>query len=167
MRTIASTFRTELEASNSSEVVLVFATVTHPDLDVALCFNSDVKNYLYNGQLFLGVAFSISLLSDDINPPQAKVSIPNVDRSIGEAVLGLSTSPRIKIEVFAKSDFTDDDPRVPVGTPIVEYSAPSLFLKNISCDALGFTADIYSYDLASEPWPSIRSTPERLPGLYR
>lgn len=166
-RAIASTLRTQLEASNSSETVLIFATITHPDLLVPITLCSDIKDYVYNGYTYLGAAFSIMLLSDDVNPPTAKASIPNVDQRIGAAVLGTATSPRIKLEVLAKSDFTDDSPRVPIGTPTVDYSAPDLFLRNVTCDVLGFTADIYSYDLASEPWPSIRTTPDRTPALYR
>jgi len=167
MRTLGTSFRTAIEASNSSEVVLIFATITHPTLVSPIYVNSDIKNYVLGGNTFLGTAMSVSLLSDQISAPSAKISIPNVDRAIGEAVLGLRTSPQIKLEVYARSDFDNSDPRVAIGTPVVEYSAPLLFLRNVSCDALGFTADLNSYDLSSEPWPAIRSTKNRLPGLYR
>ena len=167
MRTVAGPFRTAIESSNSSEAVLIFATITHPDLFAPIYFNSDIKNYVLGGNTYLGTAMSVSLLSDQTNAPSAKISIPNVDRAIGEAVLELRTSPQIKLEVHARSDFDGSDPRVAIGTPTAEYSAPLLFLRNVSCDALGFTADLNSYDLSSEPWPAIRSTKDRLPGLYR
>lgn len=167
MRTLANTFRTSIESSNSSEVVLIFATITHPDLDSTIYLNSDITDYVLNGNTYLGVAFSCSLLTDQIGMPQAKISIPNVDRRIGESVLVLKSSPQIKLEVYAKSDFSDAIPRVAIGTPSVAYSAPALFLKNVSCDAVGYSADLNSYDLSSEPYPAARSTRERLPGLYR
>ena len=167
MRTVAGPFRTAIESSNSSEAVLIFATITHPDLFAPIYVNSDIKNYVLGGNTYLGTAMSVSLLSDQTNAPSAKISIPNVDRAIGEAVLELRTSPQIKLEVYARSDFDTSDPRVAIGTPTVEYSAPFLFLRNVTCDALGFTADLNSYDLSSEPWPLIRSTKSRLPGLYR
>jgi hypothetical protein len=167
MRTLGNNFRTTIESSNSSEVVLLFVTVTHPTLESPIYLNSDIKDYVLNGNTYLGAALTISLLSDQIAAPQAKVSIPNVDRSIGQAVLALTTSPQIKLELYARSDFDSSDPRQAIGTPTVEYSAPFLFLRNVTCDAVGFTADLLSYDLSSEPWPSIRSTKNRLPGLYR
>lgn len=167
MRVIASTFRTAIEASQSSEVVVIFVTITHPSLDEVLYFNSDIRDYILNGNQHIGTGLDISLLSDDTNAPRASVTIPNVDRRIGEAILGLTFSPQIKMEVYAASDWDFGNPANPKWTPVVEYSAPILFLKNITCDALTFKADIMSYDLTSEPWPAIRSTRERLPGLYR
>jgi Domain of unknown function (DUF1833) len=167
MRVIASTFRTAIEASNSSEVSVLFVTLTHPNLVTPLYFNSDIRDYALNGNTYLGAALSISILSDDSNLPQAKVSIPNVDRMIGETVLGLITSPRISLEMYAASDWDVGNPANPIVVPTREYSAPLLFLRNVTCDAIGFTAEIISYDVTSEPWPATRTTRERLPGLYR
>jgi Domain of unknown function (DUF1833) len=167
MRTIASTFRANIEASNTSEVVLIFVTITHPDLDAPLYFNSDIRDYILNDNQYIGAALSVSLLSDENSAPTAKLSIPNVDQIIGETVLNLSTSPQFRMEVYAASDWDTNNPANALGTPTVEYTAPFLFLRNVACDVLGFTADIISYDLTSEPWPAIRSTADRLPGLFR
>lgn len=167
MRVLASTFRDSIEAPNSSEVLVIFVTITHPNLATPLYVNSDIRDYVLNGNTYTGAVLSISILSDDSNAPVAKVSIPNVDRIIGETVLGLITSPRISMEVYAASDWDTNNPANPLGTPTREYSAPLLFLRNVTCDVVSFTADIISYDLTSEPWPAIRTTPERLPGLYR
>lgn len=167
MRTLGNSFRTTIESSSSAEIVLIFVTITHPTLEAPIFLNNDIKDYILNGNTYLGAAISISLLSDEIGMPKAKVSIPNVDRAIGEAVLGLTTSPQIEMDVYARSDFDNSDPRVAIGTPTVEYRAQLLFLRNVTCDPLGFTADLLSYDLSSEPWPAIRSTKNRLPGLYR
>lgn len=166
-RTISTTFRDSAEAEQTSETFVVMATVTHPNLLVPIRVNSDIVDYIYNGDIYFGVAFAISLLSDDEQPPKAQVMIPNVDQTVGEAILTISTSPRIKIELFARSDFNSDTPRRAIGIPTVEYSAPELFLRNVTCDAVALTADIFSYDVSTEPWPRIRSTPDLLPGLFR
>lgn len=166
MRTVTPGFRTTLESSSASDLGIIFATITHPDLESALTVNSDIADYILGGVTFLGTAFSAALLTDDDQPPKATVSIQNVDRAIGEAVQLLSTSPKIKLEIYARSDFDNSTPRNPVGTPSVQYSASGLFLTNITCDALGFTADLTTYDIASEPWPAIRSTVDRLPALF-
>lgn len=167
MRVLASTFRAAMEASNSSEVPVLFVTITHPDMLIPIYLNSDIRDYVLNGNTFIGAAIDISILSDDSNPPQAKVTIPNVDRRIGDAVLGISTSPILQIELYAASDFTTDSPAQPIGTPTREYVAPYLQMSNVKCDALNYGADLKSFDLTPEPWPAIRTTRERLPGLYR
>lgn len=165
MRTLGAAFRGELESVFSGEVIVCFVTIDHTDLLVPIRVNSDIVDYVYNGDTYTGAAFAISLLSDNEQAPRLQASINNVDRIIGETVLALTSAPRIKIELFAKSDFTDAIPRVASGTPTVEYSAPHLFLRNVSCDAMALSGDVVGYDFSTEPWPAIRSTPDKLPGL--
>lgn len=165
-RTLSTAFRTTLEASHASDLAIIFATVTHDSLEVPIRVNSDIMDYVLNGETYLGAAFTISLLTDDDSPPIGRVAIHNVDRAIGEAVQLLSTSPKIALAIYARSDFDESDPRVAVGTPAVQYSVPGMFLKNISCDVMSFTGDLTTFDITSEPWPAIRSTVDRLPALF-
>ena len=158
-RAISTDFRDAVEASRSSEVIVIFATITHASLAEPVRVNSDVVDYEYNGDLYSGAAFALTLLTDDEQPPRAQVSIHNVAQALGRAVQALSSSPAILIEIMVKSDFDDSDPRVAIGTPVVEYSAPGLLLQNVKCDVLTMSADIVGYDLTTEPWPSIRSPP--------
>lgn len=166
MRTLASSFRSALEARYNGDAIVIFATVTHGDLASPLYFNSDIVNYVYGGNTYIGAAFALTLVTDDEQTPQAKVAIHNVDQVIGSTIQGLATSPAIAIQIFAKSDFTDDNPRVVIATPTVEYSAPILYLRNVSCDAMQLSADLYSMDISTEPWPAIRATKDRVPGLF-
>jgi len=167
MRTISATFRDEIESTNGQDVVIIFATITHPALAVPICVNSDVADYVYNGNTYFGTGISISFVSDDDNPPQAKVTVPNVDRRIGEAVLAMTDAAQIKLELLVKSDFDNSTPRNPIGTPAPEYVAQLMFLRNVQFDAMQFTADILSYDITTEPWPAIRTTPAVTPALFR
>jgi hypothetical protein len=174
MRTISAGFRDEIESSNGQDVLIIFATITHPTLDGPICVNSDITDYVYNSptgdgtsRTYFGTGISLSFLSDDDNPPQAKVTVPNVDRRIGEAVLNADDAPQIKIELLVKSDFDNSTPRNPIGTPTPEYTAQLMFLRNVQWDAMQFTADILSYDISTEPWPAIRTTPSTTPALFR
>jgi hypothetical protein len=166
-REITANLRTELEASRSGEFLVFFAEITHPDLIEPYRFNSDLVDYVYEGETWLGAGFEVSLMSDDESPARARVSIHNVDQAIGEAIRAIATSPRIDMKVCAQSDFSDANPRVEIGTPVVEYSAPYLELRNVKCDAQFITGDLVGPDLTAEPWPSIRSTKDKLPGLFR
>lgn len=168
MRNITGAFRAILEQSNSSEVIVIFATITHPSLLQTLYFNSDIIDYSYQSNIYKGVAFSLSLLTDDQNmPARAQVSIQNVDQAIGAAVQALASPPTIGIQIFIKSDFDNGNPRLPISTPGVEFSAQGLKLQNVKADAMTMSADLVGMDLTAEPWPAIRSTQKRLPGLYR
>ena len=167
MRTITAGFRDEIESTNGQDVIVIFATVSLPSLETPFYVNSDVTDYVYNGVTYYGVGFSMSFLTDDDNPPQAKVAIPNVDRRIGEALLSITDAPQLAIVLLTKSDFTNDTPRQQIGTPTPEYTAPLMFLRNVQWDAMQFTADVLSYDIASEPWPRIRTTPADTPALFR
>lgn len=166
-RTISTGFRDFAEASEGQDVIVMFATITHASLIEPITVNSDIADYILGGVTYLGVAFSLQMLTDDENPPKASVGIQNVDQAIGEAVLALNSSPQIKIEIYLKSDFDNSTPRNPIGTPAPEYVAQELLLQNVKCDVMTMTADLMAYDITTEPWPSIRSTQDRLPGLYR
>jgi hypothetical protein len=160
-------FRNAIEASISDENLVIFATISHPDLIEPYRFNSDVVDYVYDGDTYVAAAFQMTLLSDDEQPPRAQAAIHNVDQLIGDIIQSLETPPRIDIHVFVASDFTDADPRVEIDTAVIEYWAPHLLLRNVKCSAETLTGEIVGADLTAEPWPAIRSTKERLPGLFR
>lgn len=165
MRTLTAAFRTELESPQSGELPITFATITHPDLLNPIWVNNDIVDYVYNGNTYLGTAFEIARLNDDEQQPRVRFAINNVDQSIGELFLGFRSAPAVKIELFARSDFTEDIPRVAVGTPTVQFSAAHLLLRNISGDVMTISGELCGQDFAREPWPAIRSTPDIMPAL--
>ncbi len=169
MRTLSTAFRTSLEASANPDAVMVFATITHATLADPIRVVNDIVDYQWQGNRFTGVPFMIELLSDTDAPPTAKSRMQNVNGVIGQAVLGLVSSPRIQLDILASSDFADpvDNLRVEIGSPTAEYSAPRLRLRNVSGDAMMVEGELYSFDLSREPYPVIRTTKDRLPGLYR
>lgn len=181
-RPLSTSFRNALQASSSSELVLIFATITHDDLltpirvvseDENGCsfYGGEIVNYRYGGNLFRGCPFAFELPTDDDRLPRGRVTVADPTRTITMTLLGLSDSPRLKIELMKLSDFSDaidsDNARNPSGTPIVEYTADYLFLRNVAGDAMAVEADVVTYDLIGEPWPLLRSTQDRLPGLFR
>ena len=167
MRDISTGFRDEIEGSQTTATIVIFATITHPQLSQPIAVNTDIVDYNYNGAVFRGCAFSLTELSDDEQTPRAQVSIENVDQVIGEAIQALPDSPVIKFEILLKSDFDDAVPRNPIGTPVAEFTAPFLKLQNVKCDVLSLTGELIGIDLTTEPAFAIRSTKDKAPGLYR
>lgn len=181
-RSLSQGYRNELEASRSGEVTLVFATITHPDIVEPIRVVSDVVDYLRTENdlagtpvsvRYIGIPFEVELLTDGDSPPRGKLTIQNVDQAVGAAIEHMTDSPRLRLEILVLSDFGDITmvdarrTRQPLGTPVIEYSAAHLALKNITGNAISVSAEITVYDVQREPWPGIRTTQNRLPGLYR
>ena len=167
-RSLTAPFRYSLERQETGEALIVFVTITHPDLPAAIRVANDAVDYVCNGDTYIGFPFDISLISDGDKPPSARLTVQNVDRRLGEAVRDLASPPRLRIDLLAASDFDETaDPRVPAaGEPSAEYTAASLFLSNVRGDAF-LDGEITGWNYLQEVWPGIRATQNRLPGLYR
>jgi uncharacterized protein DUF1833 len=169
MRTLSSSFRDELQGPLSAEVVLLLVTLTHETMPTPIRFCSDTVDYVYQGDTYVGASFYIAPISDNEGPQKTRAVIQNVDRRIGEAILALAPPAiQMEVQVFAGSSGWDSSiPRQPVGTPSPEYIAQELFLRNIQCDPIQISADVTGPDHSTEPWPSIRATPDLLPAIFR
>jgi len=181
-RDLSTIARTQVEAQFSSEVWLWFATITHDDLPDPIRVvceglgsisykNGGIVNYQLNGDLYLACPFKLEWISDDGTAPKAKVTVPDVDRSIGVEVLLLTDSPQIGFQLCKLSDwlttFGSNNERLHSGTITPEVSADFFFLRNVSGDAMQVTADLTTYDISVEPWPKYRATQDRLPWIAR
>jgi hypothetical protein len=166
-RAISSSFRRELEEPRSEEFVVVLLTISDTTLRTPIRVANDTVSYIYNGDTYVGFPFEVELVDDSIRIPTGRIRIQNVDRQIGEAILNLTDSPILTITVLASADFgaLSNGVRAPLGTPTVEYEAINLIFNNISVNAMEVTGELGSFDMTNEPWPAIRSTADRLPGL--
>jgi hypothetical protein len=168
-RTLSASLKRVLGSQEQDEALICFLTITHALLSDPVRVCSDTVDYVWNGATFIGFPFDLQILSDNDEPPTAKLSIQNVDRRIGEAVQLLDSPARLRIDVLAASWFNASaTPRVALGdTPFADYTADKLFLTNVKADALAVSADIVSWNYTQEIWPGIRATQDRLPGLFR
>lgn len=171
-RALSQTFRRELEEPRSAEFLVVLLTIEAPTLADPIRVANDTVNYNYNGDTYLGFPFEFELVDDSASGriPTGRIRIQNVDRQIGEAIVNLTQSPSVTITILASADFADtlsgDDERFPiVDEPVIEYQATNLMFTNISVNAMEITSELISFDMTSEPWPAVRTTTDRLPGL--
>jgi Domain of unknown function (DUF1833) len=118
-RNVTSAFRRTAESSFSDEVDLCFLTISHPTLSEPIRVVWDTKDFIYGGYTWTGFPFDLEILSDDEQPPQARLVIQNVDPRIGDTIRALTSPPRLKIELLSSADFDlTVDPRVesaPIG----------------------------------------------------
>lgn len=166
-RPLSTAFRRELEEPRSTEFIVILLTISDTSLKEPIRVANDTVSYIYNGDTYVGFPFEMELLDDTIRLPTGRIRIQNVDRQIGEAILALTDPPTLTITVLASSDFgpISNGAREPLGTPTVEYEATNLIFNNISVNVTEVTGELGSFDMTNEPWPAIRSTADRLPGL--
>ncbi|MBB99196.1 MAG: hypothetical protein CML67_06625 [Rhodobacteraceae bacterium] len=167
-RAIPSDLARELEGPETAETLLVFLRIGHRRLSRDLLIVSDGADYLIDGETWTGFDFDIRLLSDTDQPPRTELTVQNVDRRIGEAILSLDSPARLDIDVIPASQFdTSADPRVPLVNPVARaYSARHLALVDVTADVLQLRGTIRSWDYTQEAWPSMRATQDAFPGLY-
>lgn len=178
-RTLTAARRLDLDSPYSGDVELVFLTATHAQLANAIRVVNDAAlpkgqpiEYQRGSYNWLGLPFNIILPTDtDQGPPRARIEIPNVDRKVGELFALIDDSPRITLEVIVASQFTRLNPPNEhvwyAAAPSVDYTADWLRLANVQVDAMMCAAEFVGPDLTTEPWPDLRATKGRLPGLYR
>lgn len=194
-RTISTAFLADLEALNAADKEIVLITVSYPSFTVRLC--RDVVDHVWQGDTYFAAMFDIEFLSDDENEPRGVIRIPNADRLIGESILAIEEAPSLRIDILQGSTFgalqlfafqrnafqgnaffnvSFTTTEATAGTcsettlygnadPII--TADNLYLRNVRCTAQVVEADIVTIDLSVEPYPGVRATKDRLPGLYR
>lgn len=167
-RSLSTTFRSNIEDPHADDPAVVFLTFSHDDWADDYRFCWDTKDFVLDGETYLGFPFALELLTDSEDAPSGRLAVQNVDRMIGEAVRDLTDSPTLQIDVYAASDWDlTADPRTPLGTPTLQYSAANLYLREVSVDVAAVEAFLRSWDFVREPWPSKRATQTDLSGLYR
>lgn len=184
MRVYTASTRHSLQSHNFTDLLLVFAVITHPNLgepvrvvteDVnGVSFSADGKpiNYKYESKLYYALPFTFQFLSDDDNPPSSKLAIQNVDLRIGEAINRITTPAQFSFTVLKLSDFNtgvaldSDNAYSPTGTPEVLYRAPFLWLRNVTGTDDVITADIKTLDIDKELATKNRITSDRVPAVY-
>lgn len=170
MRQISTTFRDVLEARGSGTFPVIFLAIGHPELHQGFVrLVNDVVDFVWQGETWVGFPFSFELLSDDESPPTAKLRVQNVDRRLGEIVQAIPSAPTLEASILSSADFSDYNgtARVEIGTPVPEYVASNMKLRNIRVDAQIIEGELMTYDPTAEPYPSTRSTRDRMPGLFR
>jgi hypothetical protein len=171
-RSLTTAFRRDLEVSRATDVVLMFLTFSHDSWATDVYLVNDVVNYTYGGNLYIGFPFQLTLLTDDERPPRGQFTVQNVDRRIGELLMGLVFSPVLKIEVLAGSGWNaaidvPTNSRLPIGSPAAELVAQRLQLWEITVTAATVVVTFGPPDISQEFWPTPRATKQNTPGLFR
>lgn len=159
MRSFSVAFRSAIEQQYSTAIPLVLVKITHERLNEPIYVANNTEDVVSNGITYTGFPFELTLPSEEEDAGQSlgRISIQNVDRAISNAIFSLTGPLTISLYIVL-----DDDP------DDVEFELLDLVLRNVSGDAMTVSGDIgLRYDLSAVPYPGLRATQARCPGLWR
>jgi len=153
---------------SSSDALIAFVTITHPNLADPIRVVSDVVDYVKDGHTFTGVVFEFKVVSDNEQAPHAEIKVPNVDRRVSQALRSSRERAKIQLQVCNAADFDlTVFPRIEIGSSTSIYEFAEFELADVSADVSMLTGRVVLRDYAQEPWPRITATSLRLPGMAR
>lgn len=167
-RSDAEAQRLTLELESAPDALIAFLTIEHPALASPIRVVSDVMAYVVDGFRFEGIPFNVKALTDTDSGPRTQIVMQNLDRRIGEALRRSDTRAKVRLELRSSADFDlSQDPRVELSSTAPIYAFRYFELVNAEGDVAQLVGDIELADYSVEPWPNVRATQDRLPGLFR
>lgn len=151
----SDTARIEALSQHSADPFLVLLTLTHETLAEPVYIVRNREKIISRGNTYLAYPFEIDLPTDNDEAPEARITIANVSRAIGNALEKLVTPPTALIEIILAS--APDD---------VERSWDDFELTEVSFDAMRMTGTLAQRQVWSEFYPRYRVTPKDFPGLF-
>lgn len=157
-RVFPASTREVIEEWRSGDVVIILATITHPEMSEPVRLANNNEDVVSNGLTYLGFPFKIELPSETDDAPKGRMGIQNVDRRIGLEILSVRhlAPSKLRIQVVLASD-----------PDSVWLDYKNFSLRDVRGDALQITGVIDKRDSGRDPWPGKRSTKADFPNLYR
>ena len=156
-----------LNAEATEDALLTFAEISHPLLTVPMRVVTDVLPYSWGGNEWHPVVFEFEAINDDERMPEARITLPTIDRTIAAALIALPARARISVWVLTSADFDlTQEPRTPVDTPVPLLEMLNLDLVDVQGNVVSASGRLMLRDYTQEPWPGKRATKSRCPGLF-
>lgn len=156
-----------LNAEASGDALLTFAEVSHPALAEPLRVVADVFGYTWRGVDWSPVMFEFEAVTDGDKPPEARIVLPAIDRTIANALIALPDRARISVWVLTSADFDlGTEPRVALGVPVPLMELLNFDLMDVNGTVQSASGRLMLRDYTTEPWPGKRATKSRTPGLF-
>jgi len=155
-RDLSSTADVAINAQETSEVFLVLLEITHADLVVPIRLVNNDVDIIHNSDTYLAFPFRINLPDQaESSAPRAAIEIDNVDRTIVQAISGLTTPADVSIKVVLASS-----------PDTIEVEYVDFKMSGVSYDALVVRADLSLEEFMIEPYPGETFDPGRFPSLF-
>jgi len=170
-RALAPSIAEDNDRPDSPHAHVWFVEIDHPNIVGTVRVVSDIFEYEIDGKTYAAAPFQASPVTDSDAPPSAEIVMENISRQVSAALENDTAGTRATITAVAHSSADFDlsvEPRVPLapGSPPEVYAFRQFELNDVSADVAELKARISLVDIATEPWPSLRATSDRFPGLF-
>lgn len=152
--TISNAFRTAVLGLTSDEVAITLLTFSGDGFTTIRVCDND-SNITSGGNTYIAYPFTIDLPGDGEGAPIARVRIANVSEEIGEAVDAATGQVTVRIDLILAS-----------APDTMEKTFLGLELRNVTRNNLTVEGEIQAAQFVAEPYPYIRVTPGRFPGMF-
>jgi hypothetical protein len=145
-------------AQQTNDVIVPLLTIEHPELEPedTLYFALNTENVISRGIPFLAFPFDIIVPDDsDDAPPQAILTVSNLDRQMTDFLEMSITPPTITIEIIL------------IDTPdIIERSWSGLTLRVVKYNRENISGALTYEKMDSEGFPKGIFSPTHFPGMF-
>ena len=155
-RDVTNAFIEACNASQTDECFIILIAITHDTLPVPILINTSGQDVVSNGDTYLFCPVEVTLSNDnDDTPPQAKLVIDNIDRTVVSAVRSIITPPSVTLSLIAAS-----------APDTIEVSFTDFKMKEVSYNELTIEGTLTLEGLFQEPAIGYTFSPTYFPGLF-
>lgn len=155
-RSVTDAFIAACNAADTDECFIVLVTVNDPNLPAPVRLNTSGENQVSNGETYLACPIQVTLSDDtEDRPPQAKLVMDNIDRTIIAGLRSLNAPPTVTLQIVKASDLDT-----------VEMELTDFEMRTITYNTLTIEGTLTLEALFSEPAAQHSFTPSLFPGLF-
>lgn len=145
-----------LLAENTAEVFLTTLKISGGGI-TPLYFVNDLVDVTIDSIPYIAFPFDLTMPTDDPDkPPVARIRVANATREIIDEIRAATGVLQFEISI-----------RLASSPSIIEYGPWELDGSAVSYDVDIVEVDLRGKDFSQEPFPYIRFTPSRFPGIFR
>lgn len=154
-RTVSNNFWEQITARTGDTPYVWALEITHDALAPPIRIARSPSDVVSNGDTFFGSYFDFTAPGETDETTRGAVTIENISQRIGQAVRKIKGEVSCRVMAWLESD-----------PNTLEHDFNFLRMMNFQVNDLTVTAEIWGHDLAGEPCPARRATPEATPGLW-
>lgn len=156
MRTVSTTAREGMYASQTGEIFLVILEIDHPDLAQPIRVVNNNEAIVSNGDTYLATAFSFILpAQEDGKISNSSLTIDNVDRTIVEVIRTITSFPTVAASVILASD-----------PDVIEAGPFDFQLRNVNYNRNSVTGDLIYESFLRDNLGTVKYKNINFPGLF-
>lgn len=176
-RTLSLAMLVALYAQQTGDVIIPLLTIEHPDMEPEdiLHFALNTKPVISRGVTYIAFPFDIIVPDDaDDTPPQAVLTVSNVDQRMAAFLEMSIIPPTITIEIirivgghlpfYGSAMFGVDV--FPGGLDTVEASWTGLTLRSVKYNRQNISGNLTYEKMVSEGYPKGIFSPSYFPGMF-